>query len=65
MQAKFIACYEATGQAVWLKNFIPRLKVVDSISRPLVLYCDNDPQFSIQVTTSQVLPGTLTLRSER
>ena len=41
MQAEFIACYEATGQAVWLKNFIPRLRVVDSISRPLILYCDN------------------------
>jgi hypothetical protein len=43
MQAEFIACYEATGQAVWLKNFIPGLKVVDSISKPLLLYCDNEP----------------------
>ena len=36
-------CYESTGQAVWLKNFIPGLKVVDSISKPLTLYCDNEP----------------------
>ena len=43
MQTEFIACYEVTGQAVWLKNFIPGLKVVDSISRPLVLYCDIEP----------------------
>ena len=42
MQAEFIACYEATGQAVWLKNFIPGLRVVDSISRPLTSYCDNE-----------------------
>ena len=41
MQAEFVACYEATGQAVWLKNFIPDLRVVDSISKPLKLYCDN------------------------
>ena len=41
MQAEFVACYEATGQAVWLKNFIPNLRVVDSISKPLTLYCDN------------------------
>jgi chaperone required for assembly of F1-ATPase len=34
MQAKFIACYEATGQVVWLKNFILKLKVIESISRP-------------------------------
>jgi hypothetical protein len=43
MQAKYMACYEATGQDVWLKNFIPGLKVVDSISKPLLLYCDNEP----------------------
>jgi len=41
MQAEFVACYEATGQATWLKNFIPGLRVVDSISGPLTLYCDN------------------------
>jgi hypothetical protein len=27
----------------WLKKFIPSLKVVDDISRPLKLYCDNEP----------------------
>ena len=43
MQAEFVACYEATGQAVWLKKFIPGLRVVDSISSPLTLYCDNEP----------------------
>jgi hypothetical protein len=42
MQAEFIACYEATGQAIWLKNFILRLKVANIISIPLVLYCDNE-----------------------
>jgi len=41
MQAEFVACYEAVGQAVWLKGFIPGLRVVDSISKPLRLYCDN------------------------
>ena len=41
MQAEFVACYEAVGQAVWLKGFIPRLRVVDNISKPLRLSCDN------------------------
>jgi hypothetical protein len=41
MYAEFIACYETMGQAVWLKNFILGLKVVDNISRPLTLYYDN------------------------
>ena len=43
MQAEYVACFEAIGQAVWLKNFIPGLRVVDSISEPLLLYCDNQP----------------------
>jgi hypothetical protein len=38
MQAEFVACYEATEQAVWLKNFILGL---DSITEPITLYCDN------------------------
>jgi hypothetical protein len=41
--AEFVACYEATGQVNWLKKFIPGLKMVDDISRPLKLYCDNEP----------------------
>jgi hypothetical protein len=41
MYAEFIACYEAMGHALWLKNFIPGLRVVDNISRPLTLYYDN------------------------
>jgi hypothetical protein len=41
MQAEFVSCYDATGQAVWLKNFISRFKIVDSISRPITMQCDN------------------------
>jgi hypothetical protein len=37
MYAKFVACYKATGQVNWLKKFIPGLKVVDSIYKPLKL----------------------------
>ena len=43
MFAEFVACYEATGQANWLKKFVPGLRVVDSIQRPLKMYCDNEP----------------------
>jgi hypothetical protein len=41
MYAEFIACYEALGQAMWLKIFIFVLRVVDNISKPLTIYCDN------------------------
>jgi hypothetical protein len=43
MYAEFIACFEATGQAIWLKKFIPDLIVVDCIDKPLKMYCDNQP----------------------
>ena len=43
MYAEFVACYEASGQVTRLKKFVPRLKVVDSIEKPLKLYCDNKP----------------------
>jgi len=41
MEAKFVSCFEATSHGVWLKSFMFDLRVVDSISRPLKLYCDN------------------------
>jgi hypothetical protein len=43
MYAEFVTCYEAMWQAMWLKKFVPSLRVVDSIERPLKLYCDNEP----------------------
>ena len=41
MEAEFIACFEATNHALWLRNFISALGVVDSIARPLKIFCDN------------------------
>ena len=41
MEAEFVSCFEATSHGVWLKSFMSGLRVVDSISRPLKLYCDN------------------------
>jgi hypothetical protein len=43
MYVEFVACYEAVGQTIWLKKFVPGLRVIDSIERPLRLYCDNKP----------------------
>ena len=43
MYAEFVACYEATGQVNWLNKFMPGLKVVDDIHKPLKLYYDNEP----------------------
>ena len=43
MYVEFVACYEAIGQILWFKKFVPGLRVVDSIEKPLKLYCDNEP----------------------
>ena len=51
MEAEYIACYEATGHAIWLQNFISSLEVVHSISRPLKLFCDNSVAVSFSRNT--------------
>lgn len=42
MVAEYLSCCETINQAVWLKNFLMGLKVVDSIARPIQIYCDNN-----------------------
>ncbi|KAL2237853.1 UNVERIFIED_CONTAM: Retrovirus-related Pol polyprotein from transposon TNT 1-94 [Sesamum indicum] len=41
MEAEFVACFEATVHGLWLRNFISRLGIVNSIAKPLRIYCDN------------------------
>ena len=41
MKAEFVSYFKATSHGVWMKSFISELKIVDSISRSLRMYCDN------------------------
>ncbi|OIT00903.1 hypothetical protein A4A49_23935 [Nicotiana attenuata] len=41
MEVEFVACFEAIIHALWLPNFISRHGVVDTITKPLKIYCDN------------------------
>ncbi|RVW39334.1 Retrovirus-related Pol polyprotein from transposon TNT 1-94 [Vitis vinifera] len=41
MEAEFVACYEASNQGIWLRNFVTGLGVLDGIERPLKIFCDN------------------------
>ena len=41
MKPKFVACFEATTQVVWLHDFITGLRIVDSMTRALTINCDN------------------------
>ena len=42
MAAEFIVYFEASNQAIWLRNFVTGLQIVDGIERPLKLFCDNN-----------------------
>ncbi|RVW61719.1 Retrovirus-related Pol polyprotein from transposon TNT 1-94 [Vitis vinifera] len=41
MEAEFVACYEASNQGIWLRNFVTGLRVLDGIEIPLKIFCDN------------------------
>ena len=41
MEAEYVACYLASSQAIWLRNLIADLRVMNSIQRPLRMFCDN------------------------
>ncbi|CAN4091532.1 unnamed protein product [Withania somnifera] len=41
MEAEFVSCFKATSHGVYLKSFIFGLRIVDSVSKPLRLYCGN------------------------
>jgi hypothetical protein len=40
MYVKFAGFYEAIGQVVWFKKFVPRLRVVGNIGKALKIYYD-------------------------
>ena len=41
-EAEYIAAFDATNEAVWIKKFINELGVVPSIVSPIPLYCDTN-----------------------
>ena len=41
MAAEFIACFEASSQAIQLRNLLIDLPFINFISRPIKIYCDN------------------------
>ena len=49
-----MACYEACFHAMWMQNFMLDLGVVDSISRPLKLFCDNSAAVACSKNTMSI-----------
>ena len=54
MEVEYVACYEATCHAIWLQNFISALEVIQSISIPLKLFCDNFAAISFSMNTRSI-----------
>ncbi|KAD6454698.1 hypothetical protein E3N88_09404 [Mikania micrantha] len=52
MMAEYVACYNATCHAMLLRNLIKGLKVVNSIQRPMKIYCDNSAAVSFSNNNS-------------
>ncbi|GKA61298.1 retrotransposon protein, putative, ty1-copia subclass [Tanacetum coccineum] len=40
-EAEYIAAFDASKEAVWVRKFISRLGVVPTIEKPINIYCDN------------------------
>ena len=57
MMAEYVACYHATCHAMLLRNLISGLKIVDTISRPLKVYCDNNAAVSFSNSNSSTGVG--------
>ena len=41
-EAEYIAAFDATKEAIWIKKLITRLGVIPSITDLVDLYCDNN-----------------------
>ncbi|GJV92994.1 hypothetical protein Tco_1540807 [Tanacetum coccineum] len=41
LKAEYIAVYDASKEAVWVRKFISGLGVVPTIEEPINMYCDN------------------------
>ena len=41
MEVEFVSYFEATAHGVWLRSFMSGLRVIDSVTRPLRMFCNN------------------------
>ncbi|GJX28497.1 hypothetical protein Tco_0236576 [Tanacetum coccineum] len=46
-EAEYIAAYDASKEAVWVRKFISGLGVVPTIEKPVSMYCDNTRAITI------------------
>nr|GEU87382.1 retrovirus-related Pol polyprotein from transposon TNT 1-94 [Tanacetum cinerariifolium] len=47
VEAEYIASFDASKEAIWVRKFISRLGVVPTIEEPISMYCDNTGAITI------------------
>ncbi|GKC56678.1 retrovirus-related pol polyprotein from transposon TNT 1-94, partial [Tanacetum coccineum] len=57
MMAEYVSVYNATCHAMLLRNLITGHKIINSISRPLKIYCDNSAAVSFSNSNSSTGAG--------
>nr|GEU68789.1 hypothetical protein [Tanacetum cinerariifolium] len=57
VEAKYIAAFDASKEAVWVRKFISGLDVVLTIEEPISMYCDNTGAIAI-ANESGITKGT-------
>nr|GEV79639.1 retrotransposon protein, putative, Ty1-copia subclass [Tanacetum cinerariifolium] len=55
-EAKYIAAFDASKEAVWVRKFISGLSVVPTIEEPISMYCDNTGAIAI-ANESEITKG--------
>ncbi|RDX71088.1 hypothetical protein CR513_49601, partial [Mucuna pruriens] len=63
MKTKFVMCFEAIIQALWLQSFISRFGIVDGIPKLLRIYCDNFVKHRVSIkhiSTNLMIANLLT-----
>nr|GEW98526.1 hypothetical protein [Tanacetum cinerariifolium] len=61
-KAEYIAAYDASKEAVWVRKFISRLGVVPTIEEPINMYCDNTGAITI-ANESGITKGLLSVNN--
>ncbi|GJV70187.1 retrotransposon protein, putative, ty1-copia subclass [Tanacetum coccineum] len=62
-EAKYIAAYDASKEAVWVRKFISGLGVVLTIEEPINMYCDNTREITI-ANESGITKGARHIRAK-
>ncbi|GJS82313.1 retrotransposon protein, putative, ty1-copia subclass [Tanacetum coccineum] len=62
-EAEYIAAYDASKEAVWVRKFISGLGVVPTIEKPINMYCDNTGAIAI-AKESRITKGARHFRAK-